>query len=85
MADLVDDLNDRAIAFGTIALAHSLGLKVIAEGVETQAQYALLQGNGCDTIQGYLISRPLPAAALFDLLRSNRVLAAEIAPCEGEK
>ncbi|MEY4592512.1 MAG: hypothetical protein RIR18_1407 [Pseudomonadota bacterium] len=71
VADLGHDLNDRAIAFGTIALAHTLGLKVIAEGVETQEQFALLQGNACDTVQGYLFSRPLPPAVAFNFLRQH--------------
>lgn len=45
-----------------IAMAHSLSLEVVAEGVETQAQWEILGGLGCDVVQGYLISRPLPAS-----------------------
>ncbi|MGE5470077.1 MAG: EAL domain-containing protein [Bacteroidota bacterium] len=65
VADIEHDLNDRAIAFGTIALAHSLGLEVIAEGVETEDQLELLRTNGCDEIQGYFFSPPLQPAAAF--------------------
>ncbi len=45
-------------------MAHALGLQVVAEGVEDQASYELLAGVGCDTVQGYYVSRPLPAAEL---------------------
>ena len=69
--DIETDLNDRAIAFGTIALAHSLGLNVIAEGVETEDQLELLRSNGCDEVQGYLFSRPLTGAAAFAFLHAR--------------
>jgi len=72
VADIEHDLNDRAIAFGTIALAHSLGLNVIAEGVETEDQLELLRSNGCDEVQGYLFSKPLPSAAAFAFLHARR-------------
>jgi diguanylate cyclase (GGDEF)-like protein/PAS domain S-box-containing protein len=69
--DIEHDLNDRAIAFGTIALAHSLGLNVIAEGVETDDQLELLRSNGCDEVQGYLFSKPLSSAAAFAFLHAR--------------
>ena len=71
IADIEHDLNDRAIALGTIALAHSLGLKVIAEGVETEDQRELLRSNGCDEMQGYLFSKPLDSEAAFAFLQAR--------------
>jgi diguanylate cyclase (GGDEF)-like protein/PAS domain S-box-containing protein len=59
--DLPADSEDLAITCAVIALAHSLGLRVIAEGVENAAQLASLRANGCDEIQGYLYGRPAPA------------------------
>jgi len=66
--DIASDANDLAIARGTIALAHSLGLRVVAEGVETMAQWQLLRGLGCDEVQGYLIACPAPAEELAGIL-----------------
>jgi len=58
---LPDDTEDAAIVRSTIVMAHALGMKVIAEGVETKAQLEFLRGEGCDAVQGYLLSKPLPA------------------------
>ncbi len=60
--DVLIDHNDAAIARTIIALGQSLGLAVIAEGVELQGQRDFLSVHGCDCCQGYLISRPLPIA-----------------------
>jgi diguanylate cyclase (GGDEF)-like protein len=58
--DLMTDPNDAAIALAVITLGHALGLTVIAEGVETQAQRDHLHSQGCDAYQGYLLGRPMP-------------------------
>ncbi|SEH07806.1 Phytochrome-like protein cph2 [Candidatus Venteria ishoeyi] len=67
--DIETDANDAAISSATIALAHKLGLKVVAEGVETTAQRDFLIQNECDILQGYLYSRPLPNKQLLDFIR----------------
>jgi diguanylate cyclase (GGDEF)-like protein len=60
---------------GIIALAHNLQLEVVAEGVETGEQLALLKTLGCDINQGFYLHRPMPAEALEDLLRAKRTRA----------
>ncbi|MDR1994591.1 EAL domain-containing protein [Azonexus sp.] len=62
--DIETDENDAAISAATLALAHSLGLKVVAEGIETEGQSRFLRAHGCDLLQGYLYGRPEPAATL---------------------
>jgi|GEM_PF-768123 len=73
--DILEDPNDAAIAKMIIALAATLGLAVIAEGVEREEQRLFLARNGCDAYQGYLMSRPLPIAEFEAMLeRSLRVM-----------
>ncbi|RNF30709.1 hypothetical protein NM04_11165 [Massilia aurea] len=69
--DLTTNPNDAVIARAIIALGSSLGLKVLAEGVETEAQRDFLFENGCQACQGCLCARPLEAQALAGLLRKN--------------
>jgi diguanylate cyclase (GGDEF)-like protein/PAS domain S-box-containing protein len=68
---LPDDEEDAAIVRSSIAMVHALGKKVIAEGVETKAQLAFLRGEGCDMIQGYLFSEPLPEDEASEFLSDN--------------
>ena len=58
------DSNDATITQAIIALSHSLGMRVIAEGVESPQQYGFLQEHGCEEAQGFYISPPLSAADL---------------------
>ncbi|WP_445193104.1 putative bifunctional diguanylate cyclase/phosphodiesterase [Sphingomonas sp. Tas61C01] len=67
---------DGVMVRSTIDLAHDLGLKVVAEGIEDADCLAFLRAAGCDMAQGYHISRPIPAAALVELLRGDQALAA---------
>jgi CheY-like chemotaxis protein len=72
--DITTDPDDAAIAIAVISLAHSLKCKVIAEGVETEAQLNYLRRHRCDEMQGYYFSRPLPAEEFAALLRDGRAL-----------
>jgi EAL domain-containing protein (putative c-di-GMP-specific phosphodiesterase class I) len=69
--DMLDEPRVAAIVRSVIALGHSLGFKVIAEGVETAPQLDYLRSNDCDEIQGYYFSRPLTPDAFAALLRSS--------------
>lgn len=70
--EVVNNDEDAAITRAIIAMAHSLNLLVVAEGVETQAQMEFLRAHDCDEIQGYLIARPIPAEELTQLLISRQ-------------
>ncbi len=74
--DLGRSDGDEAIASSIIGLAHRLKLRVIAEGVETEQQRSFLSENGCDELQGYLISRPLPPERLALMLSGPDLIAA---------
>jgi EAL domain-containing protein (putative c-di-GMP-specific phosphodiesterase class I) len=67
--DILHDANDAAIAKMVVALADTLGLSVIAEGVETEAQRDFLAAQGCHAYQGYLYSRPVPIDAFEAFMR----------------
>ena len=67
--DIAIDHNDRTLVLTIITMAHSLGLEVIAEGVETQQQFDFLKDHGCDHYQGYLFSKPLPVDEFKVLLQ----------------
>ena len=73
--DLASESEHAAIAIAIIAMAHGLKLRVLAEGVETQAQLDILRDQGCDAIQGYFFSHPLPAARVEQLIRDLRAQA----------
>ncbi|ESE42264.1 diguanylate cyclase phosphodiesterase with pas pac and chase sensor [Shewanella decolorationis S12] len=69
--DIESDPNDAAISAATISMAHELGLTVVAEGVENEAQLVLLSGMGCDLVQGYYFSKPLAAEDCSRFIERN--------------
>ena len=72
--DITTDPIDAAIATAVISMAHSLDLKVVGEGVETEEQFAFLQQQNCDSIQGYLFSPPLPVGDLEGYFAGRKAL-----------
>ena len=76
--DLSTVTADAAIVRAIVALGHSLGMSVMAEGVETVTQLSLLMGEGCDEIQGYYFSRPVPGAELEEILLREKALQAPV-------
>lgn len=68
ISDIAEDDDDKAISGAIIAMAHSLGLRVIGEGVETRSQLEALRALDCDEIQGFYFSKPVPAAEIAGLL-----------------
>jgi EAL domain-containing protein (putative c-di-GMP-specific phosphodiesterase class I) len=68
---MLKDANAMTLVSTIISLAHSLKLKVVAEGVEAEDQAQALQRLGCDELQGYLFSKPVPSMELLALLRGH--------------
>ncbi len=75
IADLLDSSDDQAIARSVITMAQGLRLQVVAEGVETAGQLTMLAEHGCDLVQGYYCSKPVPAAEFGRMLREGAALA----------
>ena len=75
---IIRDSDDRAIVEAIIAMAHALNLRIVAEGVETEEQFAFLTARGCHAMQGYLFSRPVAATGLLEPLREQCWRAAEM-------
>ena len=69
--NIADEGDDKAIAAAIIAMAHSLGLRVIGEGVETRPQLDVLRALDCDEIQGFYFSKPVPAGEIAGLLKKS--------------
>jgi len=70
IGDLTRDADDEAITSTVITMAHSLGLTVVAEGVETEGQMQFLRNHGCDEIQGFWLARPMDAPQCLAFIRS---------------
>jgi diguanylate cyclase (GGDEF)-like protein len=71
VARMCTDMTDAAIVYATIELAHKLGIRVVAEGVEDEATWQELDKLGCELVQGYVLSRPLPAGELEQILNAQ--------------
>ncbi|MEP6880432.1 MAG: GGDEF domain-containing phosphodiesterase [Dokdonella sp.] len=76
VVDVLVDPRDAAIVRAMLSLAHSLGLEVVAEGIESAAQLAWFQSAGCDRLQGFHFHRSMPQKAVFDLLGFNETESA---------
>jgi len=68
--DIPEDESDKAIARAVVAVAHSLGLKVVAEGVETEEHKSILEDENVDLLQGYLFSKPQPKSLVIETIKS---------------
>jgi diguanylate cyclase (GGDEF)-like protein len=79
VARMTTDPVDAAIVEATVRLAHSIGIRVVAEGIEDQLTWSSLIANGCELVQGYALSRPLPAGELEVLLRAEPLAAPPVA------
>jgi len=74
---LPDNPRDLAVVSSTVRLAHDLGMRTVGEGVETHAQLACLRELGCDSVQGYLLGRPIPAGPTLDGFLTHGASAGE--------
>ncbi|WP_168798489.1 EAL domain-containing protein [Herbaspirillum sp. ST 5-3] len=83
IGDIMSPEDEAPIAKAVILLAHSMNLRVIAEGVETEEQLSFLRRHHCDQIQGYYFSRPVPPAQIEDLLQANQALSETALEKEG--
>lgn len=72
MRDLEQDSDDAAIVSAIVALGQALGLRIVAEGVETDGQQDFLTRLGCDSLQGYLLGQPVPAEQFMNKLQALR-------------
>ncbi len=75
---ITHDANDLTLVKVIVSMAHGLGMRVVAEGVETQAQCEIMSANVCDEIQGYYFSRPVDAQAIADMFVEARALAPQV-------
>jgi EAL domain-containing protein (putative c-di-GMP-specific phosphodiesterase class I) len=80
--DMAHDPSDAAIVRSTIDLAHNLGLRVVAEGVENQESWRRLREQGCDLAQGFHVSRPLPGGELGRLIAAHETARVEAADAQ---
>jgi EAL domain-containing protein (putative c-di-GMP-specific phosphodiesterase class I) len=81
ISDVTEDMTDAAVVEAMIAMAKRMGLRVIAEGVETEEQFEYLRSLHCDVAQGYFISRPVPGEQATELLKAKvEVLIPKSAP-----
>ncbi len=83
VSEITSSTDDAPIVAAIVAMAHSLQLTTVAEGVETREQLACLERHGCEEVQGYLLSRPVTAEALIDLLRASGRAAADLPATQG--
>lgn len=73
VSDVTEDAEDASLCEMIISIAHHLGMKVVAEGVESRAQWEFLRQKGCDFAQGYYMGRPMPLSDFMDYIATHRV------------